>query len=59
MNLKNFITLNMLLLTLDEPGEILSSLLESVQFQSESDLLTVDSLRDIPELSGNHLIKVK
>lgn len=41
----------MLLLTLDEPGEIFSSLLVSVQFQSDSDLLTVDSLLEVPELS--------
>jgi hypothetical protein len=43
--------LKTLLLTLDVLGEIFSSLLVSLQFHSERDRLTVDSLRESSELS--------
>lgn len=46
-------TLNMLLLMLQVLGEILSSLLVSDQFQSDIDLLAIDSLLEASELSGN------
>lgn len=46
----------MLLLTLDELGEILSSLSVSVQFQSDGDLLTSDSLREASEFSKSNCL---